>query len=77
MTNLPLSWLLAIRGDDPGCDAVFEALDRYVEAVLHGEDVTAAFAWLALHLRNCIACHEDTEGLLAALREIGSTFPPR
>ena len=51
------------------------ALDRYVETVLRGEDVTRAFGQLVLHLRNCIACREDTEGLLA--RSGGSDRPQR
>lgn len=68
---------LTVWADDPGCEAVFEALDRYVEAVLRGEDVSRVFAQLLVHLGNCIACREDTEGLLAVLGELGSIFPTR
>lgn len=61
--------------DDPGCDAAFEALDRYIEALLRGDDVTATYADVVTHLRNCSACREDAEGLLAALRELEHPSP--
>lgn len=62
--------LLAITSGDPGCDAVFAALDEYVDAVLRGDDVEARFAQLRRHLEQCGACREDAEGLLAALRTL-------
>lgn len=68
MTDRPLERLLGTGGPDPGCEAAFEALDQYVEAVLRGEDVTVRFAAIVTHARNCVACREDTEGLLAALQ---------
>lgn len=67
MTERPIEQLLGTGGDDPGCEAAFEVLDQYVEAVLRGEDVSHRFAQLITHARNCVACREDTEGLLAAL----------
>jgi hypothetical protein len=67
-----LERLLGVGVEDPGCEATFEVLDRYVEAVLRGEDVKERFAGVIAHLRNCDACREDAEGLLAALREIES-----
>lgn len=70
MTEGPLRKLLGTRGHDPGCDAAFEILDEYAEAVLRGEDVTVKYAQLITHAKNCVACREDTEGLVAALREI-------
>lgn len=54
---------------DPGCEAGFNVLDQYVDALLRGEDVTSAFPDVAAHIENCAACREDTEGLLAALRD--------
>jgi hypothetical protein len=62
---------LGTGGGDAGCEAAFEALDRYVEALLRGDDVAATFADVTTHLRNCGACDEDTEGLLAVLMELG------
>ena len=67
MTRDPLDDLLGRPGRDPGCEAVFEQLDRYCEAVLRGADAASDFPDVALHLRNCADCREDTEGLLAVL----------
>lgn len=70
-----LDLLLGEPGPDPGCEAVFEQLDRYCEAVRAGADVEREFADVVRHLRNCITCREDTEGLLALLEreEAGGT----
>lgn len=70
MTPGRFTRLLAPRAEDPGCEAVFEAMDRYVEAVLRGEDTGARFSGLLLHLSRCLACLEDTEGLRAALEDL-------
>ena len=53
---------------DAGCEAGFEVLDRYAEAVLRGEDVATLFPEIVAHLAGCPACREDTEGLIAVLR---------
>lgn len=68
----PLNTLLGRAGPDPGCEAVFELLDRYCEAVLSGADAATRFPGLALHLHNCVACREDAEGLLEVLRKEGA-----
>ena len=41
-----------------------------VDAVIRGEDVVLRYPEVLAHLRNCSACREDTEGLLAAAREV-------
>lgn len=70
--KLPLQRWLGTGGRDPGCDAAFEVLDEYVDAVLRGDEgVAERFAELITHAENCDACREDTEGLLAAIREVG------
>jgi hypothetical protein len=61
--------LLGTGGHDPGCDAAFELMEQYVEAVRRGEDV-ARYAGFVTHIQNCAACREDTEGLLAALNDL-------
>lgn len=53
---------------DCGCEAGFELLDQFVEAVMRGEDVARRFPEVVAHLAGCPACREDTEGLIAALR---------
>ena len=50
------------------CEAAFEEFDRYCDAALRGEDVERGFPEFMNHVRNCAACREDAEGLLAALR---------
>jgi hypothetical protein len=63
-----LERLLGTDSPDPGCEACFEILDQYAEAVLRGEDVVSRFPEVIAHLQQCDACREDTEGFLAALR---------
>jgi len=67
MTDATRERLLGEPGPDPGCEAAFEELDRYCEAVRAGESVAGRFEAFLRHLGNCDACREDTEGLLAAL----------
>ena len=69
-SGLRVSRLLVLTADDPGCTAVFEALDAYVDAVLHGHDVKGLYAQLLTHLRNCEECREDAEGLLTVIRTL-------
>jgi hypothetical protein len=70
MTGTPIDRLLGYPGRDPGCEAGFEQLDQYCDAVRRGEDVAHRFADLLTHIANCSACREDTEGLLAVLEEL-------
>ena len=69
--------LLGGGDQDPGCDACFEILDQYAEALLRGDDVGRLYPGVVAHLAGCAACHEDTEGLLAALRRDASSGPSR
>jgi hypothetical protein len=67
MTDL-LTRLLGTPGADAGCEGGMALLAEYVEGELGGRDVRALFPALAEHLRNCDACAEDHEGLLALVR---------
>ena len=60
--------LLGDAGRDPGCDACFELLDQYAEAVLAGTDVARLYPGVLAHVASCAACREDTEGMLEVLR---------
>ena len=60
--------LLGSEFRDSGCDAGFEILDVYAEALIRGEDVARLFPEVIAHLAGCVACREDTEGLIASLR---------
>lgn len=73
MTERPITRLLGTSRPDPGCDGAFELLDQYVEAVRRGTDPTVRYADFVTHIRNCAACREDTEGLLAALDHLEPT----
>ena len=64
--------LLGSASPDPGCEACFEILDQYAEAVLQGVDAGRLFPQVIAHIESCEACREDTEGLLAALRSQSS-----
>lgn len=69
MTKLDLEKLLGDDGADPGCDAAGELMDAYSEAVANGGPIPQRFDEFARHMRNCVACREDTEGLIAMLRQ--------
>jgi hypothetical protein len=68
MSDELLRRLLGNARRDLGCEAGFEALERYAEARLRGDDVAQAFPEIVAHLENCTACREDVEGLVAILR---------
>jgi hypothetical protein len=70
MSDQALHRLLGGNGRDPGCEAAFEQLDAYCEAVRRGEHVSHRYGEFITHIRNCAACREDTEGLLAAMRDL-------
>ena len=70
MTNPFFDRVLGTDDTDPGCEAGFAIMEQYAESVLRGEDVALTYAGVLAHLRNCPDCREDTEGLLAALRDI-------
>lgn len=69
MIKPELQKLLGSSDPDPGCDDSGELMDEYCELVLRGEDVPDRYAAFLTHITNCIACREDTEGLLGVLRE--------
>lgn len=69
MSVTSLRALLGHDGSDPGCEAAFELFDEYCDVVLRGALPGIHFAGLLSHIENCSACREDTEALLAALRE--------
>lgn len=69
MRKLDLEKLLGTPAPDPGCDAGLDLIDEYCEAVLRGDPLSERFTDFRTHLGNCAACREDTESLLAALRD--------
>lgn len=77
MTDRPINRLLGTSRRDPGCEGAFEVLDQYVEAIRRGADVETRYTDFVTHLRNCAACREDTEGLLAALDDLDPPPPAK
>lgn len=63
-----LDALLSTDPRDVGCDAVFAAIDVYVELVVAGEDPDVRYPGVTVHLRACPPCETDFDGLVAAVR---------
>ena len=51
----------------PDAIVAFHVLDRCAEAELNGTGPESRFPGVAAHLRRCEACHQDYQGLLAAV----------
>jgi len=75
MTEFDLQKLLGTSDPDRGCDAAGALMDEYCEAVFRGDGFSVHFAEFRAHIANCTACREDTESLLALLREQDSKNP--
>ena len=67
-----LTRLLGTRGHDAGCEETLALLAEYVEGELEGRNVRELLPTVFEHLRNCPACAEDYEGLVALAREQGT-----
>jgi hypothetical protein len=65
----PVTRLLGAEGEDAGCEETLAVLAEYVEGHLLGRPADTLYPAVAIHLRNCPACAEDYEGLLALARE--------
>jgi anti-sigma factor RsiW len=65
----PLIQLLGTPSKDAGCEETLALLAEYVEGELEGRSVRELLPAVAAHLRNCPACAEDHEGLIALVRE--------
>jgi predicted anti-sigma-YlaC factor YlaD len=65
----PLTRLLGTPGKDAGCEGALALLAEYVEGELEGRNVRELLPAVDEHLRNCPACAEDYEGLVALARE--------
>ena len=61
--------LLGTPGDDAGCEGGMAVIAEYAELERDGRNAAELFPGLATHLRNCPACAEDHEGLVALVRE--------
>jgi hypothetical protein len=71
-----LDELLRSTDGDAGCTAGEDILDAYVELELAGEDPAGTFPGTAIHLRSCLGCRADHDGLLEAARRFGELEVP-
>ena len=55
--------LLGPAEPELSCEECFEALDRYVELELRGDDADRTIPGMRAHLEGCAACAEDHESL--------------
>jgi hypothetical protein len=69
MSDFDLKTILGSPETDPGCDEAGELMDAYCELLARGEPVSDRYAEFLTHMKNCTACREDMEGLLAMLRD--------
>ena len=53
---------------DAGCEQTMELLDAYVELIVAGENPELRYPGIAAHLRSCLPCAEDLDGLMAIVR---------
>ena len=63
-----LEQFLAVDPLDAGCEETMALLDVYVDAVVAGRDPERTMPGITAHLRSCLPCRTDFEGLLAAVR---------
>ena len=63
-----LTRVLGTADEDSGCEGGMAVIAEYVELELAGRNADELFPGLAAHLRNCPACAEDHEGLVALVR---------
>ncbi len=63
-----LDRFLTTDPNDAGCEQTVALLDAYVELVVRGEDPETRYPGLAAHLRTCLPCADDFDGLLATVR---------
>jgi hypothetical protein len=76
MTGLrDLDEVLRATDGDAGCIAGAEILDAYVELELAGQDPGRTYPGTAIHLRSCIGCRTEHDGLLEAARRFADIGP--
>ncbi|HEY7009246.1 MAG TPA: hypothetical protein VH395_09910 [Jatrophihabitantaceae bacterium] len=53
---------------DAGCEQTIELLHAYAELIVAGDNPEIRYPGLAAHLRSCLPCADDLDGLLAVVR---------
>ncbi|HZC52618.1 MAG TPA: hypothetical protein VE441_08985 [Mycobacterium sp.] len=62
-----LEQFFTVDPSDAGCEHAMALLDVYVDTVVAGRDPEATMPGITAHLRSCLPCRTDFEGLLAAV----------
>ena len=66
-THAVLEQFFTVDPSDAGCEHTMALLDVYVDTVVAGRDPEQAMPGITAHLRSCLPCRTDFEGLLAAV----------
>lgn len=74
--EIDLNDLLRTVPNDLGCDASARFLEQVAEAMVSGVRPERFFPKVVAHLRMCVACREDLEGLVDAIMTFGDPGPP-
>ena len=73
MNALPLPqigrMLLATHDEEIGCEACFDALDRYAELYAQGAQPADLLPKVEQHMMLCGCCRDEFEALVRALRK--------
>ena len=65
--NVALTQFFTVDPRDSGCEDTMALLDVYVDSVVAGQDPETTMPGITAHLRSCLPCRMDFEGLLAAV----------
>jgi hypothetical protein len=59
--------LFSVDPRDAGCEETMALLDVYIDTVVAGHDPELTMPGITAHLRSCLPCRMDFDGLLAAV----------
>jgi hypothetical protein len=62
-----LERFLRTEPEDAGCSHTMDLLHAYAELMASGIDPEARYPGVTAHLRSCLPCADDLDGLLAIL----------
>ena len=62
-----LEQFVTVDPRDVGCEQTMALLDVYVDMIVSGTDPRVSLPGVATHLRACLPCTTDFDGLLAAV----------
>lgn len=66
-TRPALEQFFSVDPRDAGCEQTMALLDVYVDLVVAGHDPELTMPGITAHLRSCLPCRTDYDGLLGAV----------